>query len=117
MFVLRKNRKQNQQILLESRRQLFLRLRQQNNNNFNEFNKKSQKTNQIFRFLSSPANVSGTVSDGSVSKEKTDFTLSKSVPKEARVVICGGGIMGSSVAYHLALHGWGPHTVIFDQGK
>lgn len=38
-------------------------------------------------------------------------------PKEARVVICGGGIMGSAVAYHLALLGWGPHTVVIEQSK
>lgn len=38
-------------------------------------------------------------------------------PKNARVVICGGGIMGAAVAYHLALAGWGPHTVLIDQGR
>lgn len=36
-------------------------------------------------------------------------------PKNSRVVICGGGLIGASVAYHLALQGWGPHTTIIEQ--
>ena len=31
---------------------------------------------------------------------------SKTLPDEARVVIVGGGIIGTSVAYHLAHAGW-----------
>ena len=38
-------------------------------------------------------------------------TNKSNVPNNARVVICGGGLMGSSVAYHLALQGFGKHTV------
>ncbi|MCA8835126.1 MAG: FAD-dependent oxidoreductase, partial [Proteobacteria bacterium] len=30
----------------------------------------------------------------------------KSPPKSARVVIIGGGVIGCSVAYHLAAAGW-----------
>lgn len=41
----------------------------------------------------------------------------QSVPEHARVVICGGGIMGASVAYHLALLGWGKDTVLIEQDK
>lgn len=44
-------------------------------------------------------------------------TITRTPPKNSRVVICGGGIMGASVAYHLALAGWGPHTVIIEQGR
>lgn len=40
-----------------------------------------------------------------------------SLPKEAKVVICGGGVMGAAVAYHLAELGWGPQTVLIDKGR
>ncbi|XP_021921510.1 pyruvate dehydrogenase phosphatase regulatory subunit, mitochondrial isoform X2 [Zootermopsis nevadensis] len=39
------------------------------------------------------------------------------LPKEAKVVVCGGGVMGAAVAYHLAELGWGPQTVLIDQGR
>jgi NADPH-dependent 2,4-dienoyl-CoA reductase/sulfur reductase-like enzyme len=39
------------------------------------------------------------------------------LPKEAKVVICGGGVMGAAVAYHLAELGWGPQTVLIDKGR
>ena len=32
--------------------------------------------------------------------------MSSSLPKQARVVIIGGGIVGCSVAYHLTKIGW-----------
>ncbi|CAG9761747.1 unnamed protein product [Ceutorhynchus assimilis] len=38
-------------------------------------------------------------------------------PNEAKVVVCGGGIMGASVAYHLGQLGWGPQTVLIEQGR
>ncbi len=31
--------------------------------------------------------------------------MAKSLPKEARVVIIGGGVIGCSLAYHLTKHG------------
>jgi NADPH-dependent 2,4-dienoyl-CoA reductase/sulfur reductase-like enzyme len=40
-----------------------------------------------------------------------------SLPKEAKVVVCGGGVMGAAVAYHLAELGWGPQTVLIDKGR
>lgn len=39
------------------------------------------------------------------------------LPKEARVVICGGGVMGGAVAYHLSLVGLGPQTVLVESGR
>lgn len=38
-------------------------------------------------------------------------------PDNARVIICGGGVMGASVAYHLGRIGWGPETVLIEQGR
>lgn len=43
---------------------------------------------------------------------------SRNIPRQTRskVVICGGGIMGAAVAYHLALFGWGTDTMVLEQG-
>lgn len=38
------------------------------------------------------------------------------LPRQARVVICGGGIVGTSVAYHLARLGW-TDIVLLEQGR
>ncbi|XP_055911964.1 pyruvate dehydrogenase phosphatase regulatory subunit, mitochondrial [Eupeodes corollae] len=46
-----------------------------------------------------------------------EINSAQNLPSEAKVVICGGGIMGASVAYHLALKGWGPQTVLIEQAK
>lgn len=45
----------------------------------------------------------------------SDVKTTTVLPKKARVVICGAGIMGGAVAYHLAKSGWGPDTVIVEQ--
>ena len=47
------------------------------------------------------------------SKKSFDYVR---LPEEARVVICGGGVLGSAVAYHLCELGWGEHTVILEKG-
>lgn len=41
--------------------------------------------------------------------------LAGQLPGKARVVICGGGITGASVAYHLGLQGWGAETLLIEQ--
>lgn len=45
--------------------------------------------------------------------EDSEYVL----PKEARVVICGGGVMGGAVAYHLSLIGLGPETVLVESAR
>lgn len=39
------------------------------------------------------------------------------LPEHSKVVICGGGVLGASVAYHLAELGWGPDTIVLEQGR
>lgn len=39
-----------------------------------------------------------------------------SLPQSARVVISGGGVVGTSVAYHLAKAGW-TDVVLLEQGQ
>lgn len=41
---------------------------------------------------------------------------SVTLPAQAQVVVCGGGIMGTSAAYHLAKVGW-KGTVHLEQGR
>ncbi|XP_043224841.1 pyruvate dehydrogenase phosphatase regulatory subunit, mitochondrial-like isoform X2 [Amphibalanus amphitrite] len=39
------------------------------------------------------------------------------LPEEADTVICGGGLLGTSILYHLAERGLAPHTVLMDLGQ
>ncbi|XP_033223647.1 pyruvate dehydrogenase phosphatase regulatory subunit, mitochondrial [Belonocnema kinseyi] len=61
-------------------------------------------------------------------KEARNFATSKKMtkvnnvenedpPKDSQVVICGGGVMGAAVAYHLALMGLGSQTVIVESSR
>lgn len=47
--------------------------------------------------------------------EAVDPNEKPKVPAQARVIICGGGITGASVAYHLGLQGWGGETLLVEQ--
>ena len=58
--------------------------------------------------------ISSSLSDSVINNAVDD---KRPLPREAKVVICGAGVMGASVAYHLAELGWGPNTVLIDQGK
>lgn len=39
------------------------------------------------------------------------------MPERARVVIIGGGVIGTSIAYHLAHAGWGAETVVLERDR
>ena len=39
------------------------------------------------------------------------------IPDRARVVVIGGGIIGTSVAYHLGHLGWGPETLLLERDQ
>ncbi|MGB0694913.1 MAG: FAD-dependent oxidoreductase [Rhodospirillaceae bacterium] len=41
----------------------------------------------------------------------------KELPRHARVVIVGGGIMGVGLAYHLAHEGWGADTILLEKAE
>lgn len=53
------------------------------------------------------------INNSSINFESTNVAP----PRNARVVICGGGVMGASVAYHLAKLGWGLETVLIEQNR
>ncbi|XP_060519985.1 pyruvate dehydrogenase phosphatase regulatory subunit, mitochondrial isoform X2 [Cylas formicarius] len=48
----------------------------------------------------------------------SNFNTSINASSEhAKVVICGGGVMGASVAYHLGKLGWGSETILIEQNR
>ena len=68
-----------------------------------------QCTGSVFNRILS-RRLSGTTSENKKLVTNTDL------PSHARVVICGGGITGTSIAYHLAERGWND-VVLLEQGK
>lgn len=44
------------------------------------------------------------------------FSNEAGLPTQAQVVICGGGVVANSVAYHLTENGW-KDVVVLEQGK
>lgn len=75
------------------------------------------------RLLSIAASGQDTADEQVLSKRKfqpqhaveLNENLAGQLPSKARVVICGGGITGASVAYHLGLQGWGGETLLIEQ--
>src|SRR4051812_890263 len=49
--------------------------------------------------------------------KSSDMKESSEIPSKARVVIVGGGVIGTSVAYHLGKLGWGADTILLEQGQ
>lgn len=72
------------------------------------FRVKTQRKNKKFLLCRSGIFKKGITDDASKHEE---------APTHARVVVCGGGVMGASVAYHLAKLGWGPETVLIEQNR
>ncbi|XP_013391455.1 dimethylglycine dehydrogenase, mitochondrial-like [Lingula anatina] len=69
------------------------------------------------RFLFTRTGVSSAWNhDGRVRQASTSAESSVGLPDQARVVICGGGVIGTSVAYHLAELGWSD-VVLLEQGS
>jgi len=67
---------------------------------------------------SSPSSADLSIRSISTSPSLLDDAASSlpPIPSHARVVIAGAGVVGSSVAYHLALRGW-TDVVLLDQGQ
>lgn len=51
-----------------------------------------------------------------VQRAATSDEDSDLLPKKSRIVICGSGLAGSSLAYHLSLLNHGHHTVLLERG-
>lgn len=68
-----------------------------------------------FRCISNSSRSSANV-DKLDHEDRLDGCLN-SLPSKAKIVICGGGVMGAAVAYHLSKRGWGGDTIVVEKEK
>lgn len=47
----------------------------------------------------------------------SSIPLDDAPPKKVKVVICGGGMVGTSLLYHMSALGWGEDIVMVEQGR
>lgn len=69
---------------------------------------------QTDRTINHAIRVASTIESLKVKKPQGKYA-NVVLPSEIKVVICGGGVMGAAVAYHLALAGHGEQTIILEQ--
>lgn len=74
----------------------------------------SKYLTNAFRFCSASTND---LSSFKNTNDDVNTVQNVPLPSETRVVVCGGGVMGAAVAYHLAEMGWGQHTIVLEQGR
>ncbi|KAG1684347.1 Pyruvate dehydrogenase phosphatase regulatory subunit, mitochondrial [Nymphon striatum] len=100
--------------------QVFI-LNKQNNAFHTAFNRRvlpnfKDRNNTIkVRFISVSSRCDNLVLEENDANNKSTFE-NTDIPSQAKVVICGGGLLGSSVAYHLAESGW-TDVILLDQGR
>lgn len=75
---------------------------------------------KVYKYCCKPVN---TILARSLANLKADDSSPEPVlnadkfPKSTKVVVCGGGILGAAVAYHLAELGLGNDTIVLEQGR
>lgn len=52
-----------------------------------------------------------------IQRTATSDDESESLPRKSRIVICGSGLAGSSLAYHLSKLDHGHHTILLERGS
>ena len=69
------------------------------------------------RFITKKIKLLNVNHKGIVRTNASSSTNEDALPTESDVVICGGGVMGAAVAYHLAVAGWGDRTVLIESSR